>query len=128
MSKVVEGDWYCPNCGYLSSSRVTFNERCDECHAPVEVRDVGTQSLVGQQTKRIAELEAEVARLERKLATRGELIESLQVRNAELEAEVKTAWEEVHESHKTIGLFSQDVEQLEAEVKRLEKVIWPNGS
>ncbi len=34
------GEWYCRNCGYLSASRVTFHETCDECHIPVEWHDL----------------------------------------------------------------------------------------
>lgn len=37
-----KGDWYCRNCGYLSSSRVTFSETCDTCHHPVEFHTVQT--------------------------------------------------------------------------------------
>jgi len=28
------GDWYCQNCGYIYSSRVTYSETCDTCHIP----------------------------------------------------------------------------------------------
>jgi len=33
------GEWHCPNCGYLSGSRVDNDETCDTCHQPVEWHD-----------------------------------------------------------------------------------------
>jgi len=50
-----DGNWYCPNCGYLSPSRVTFSQTCDTCHQPVEWHTVSDQT-------RIQELEAELAK------------------------------------------------------------------
>lgn len=34
-SRQPAGDWYCPQCGYLSNCRVTYSETCDTCHIPV---------------------------------------------------------------------------------------------
>lgn len=57
------GDWYCPNCGYLSGSRVTFHETCDECHVPVTWITVDRMDAVKVLEARIAELQAIVDRL-----------------------------------------------------------------
>ena len=40
------GDWYCQNCGYLSSSRVTNSETCDTCHNPVQWHPAEPQDSV----------------------------------------------------------------------------------
>lgn len=56
------GDWYCPNCGYLSGSRVTFHETCDECHIPVTWITVDRMDVVKVLEVQIAELQAVVKR------------------------------------------------------------------
>ena len=45
-----EGDWYCRNCGYLSSSRVTHSETCDTCHTPVEFHTAEQQTRIEKLT------------------------------------------------------------------------------
>lgn len=45
-SEEQSGDWYCPNCGYLSASRVTYHETCDECHVPVSWHTVDEMSAI----------------------------------------------------------------------------------
>lgn len=52
------GDWYCPTCGYLDGSRVTFHETCDECHSPVTWISVDRMDAVKVLEARIAELQA----------------------------------------------------------------------
>ena len=54
----MDGDWYCPNCGYLSGSRVTYSETCDTCHSPVEWHDLEKQDAVEK-------LQVEIDRLSR---------------------------------------------------------------
>jgi hypothetical protein len=58
-----EGDWYCPNCGYLSWSRVTYHETCDTCHEPVMWHSARTRDIVEEQAQTIAALTSEVERL-----------------------------------------------------------------
>lgn len=50
------GDWYCRNCGYLSSSRVTFSETCDTCHTPVEWYEVNQISTLDTALEQIESL------------------------------------------------------------------------
>jgi hypothetical protein len=65
-----KGDWYCKNCGYLSASRVTSSETCDECHIPVQWHDASEQNvidgLIAQNNKLKSEL-AELAELKRQI-------------------------------------------------------------
>jgi len=58
-----EGDWYCKNCGYLSSSRVTYHETCDTCHTPVEFHTVDQQTEIERVEDINAQLTAENERL-----------------------------------------------------------------
>lgn len=52
------GDWYCPNCGYLSPQNVTHSETCDECHQPVEFHEVETRTAVERLESQLAEQQA----------------------------------------------------------------------
>lgn len=47
------GDWYCQNCGYLSATRVTYFETCDECHIPVEWHEADTRTEVERLTLKL---------------------------------------------------------------------------
>lgn len=53
------GDWYCRNCGYITSARVTHSETCDQCHIPVEWHDAEQQDELTTLRAKVAELEAE---------------------------------------------------------------------
>lgn len=43
-------DWKCPECGYLSGSRVTYEERCDICGSEVEAERLLHWLIVGAMT------------------------------------------------------------------------------
>ena len=75
-----EGDWYCKNCGYLSSSRVTYYETCDTCHTPVEFHTVDQQTEIERVEEINAQLTADNERL------RGVMWEALELFVAGLNA------------------------------------------
>lgn len=100
MSDEQTGDWYCKNCGYISDSRVTNSETCDECHIPVVFHTVDEMS--------------EIERLHADLAAANKFIKGVPDRIKELSQFVDPIHhEKFHQLADVIKMFTENEAQGE---------------